>query len=196
MLRPGSLLSRTLALVLLVALGLAGHRLVVAPVLTAYRDVELGIEQQQALLLRYQRLAAERQDLAKLVTEQEELAAGAAGYLRGPSDALATAELQNRVKAVVEGAAGSLRSTQSLQRKSATDDEGTARRAAVKARFSVDIEGLAKVLYELETGEPYLVVEELMVREVRQRRRRNEPDPKPMLDITVDVVGYLRAGKA
>ena len=44
MLRPGSLLGRTLALVLLLGLVLAAYQLVVAPVLAAYRAAELGIE--------------------------------------------------------------------------------------------------------------------------------------------------------
>jgi general secretion pathway protein M len=197
MLARGSLLSRTLALLLLAAAILAGYRLVAAPLLASYSEADQAIERNRELLQRYRRLAAERPVLAERVGEQEALLADAAGYLVGPSDALAAAELQNRVKELVEAAEGILRSTQSLQGNNQDDAAAPARRAAVRVRFTVDIEGLAEVLYELETGEPYLFVEEVTIRELRERRRRrNEPEPKPMLDISLDVYGYLREGEA
>lgn len=196
MLARGSLLSRTLALLLLAAAILAGYRLVAAPLLASYGEADQAIERNRELLQRYRRLAAERPTLAELVGEQEALLADAAGYLVGPSDALAGAELQNRVKELVEAAEGVLRSTQSL-RGNDQDDAAPARRVMVRVRFTVDIEGLAEVLYELETGEPYLFVEEVTIRELRERRRRrNQPEPKPMLDISLDVYGYLREGEA
>lgn len=195
MLAPGSLLSRTVALLLLAGAVLAGYQFVVAPVVAAYRDSDEAIERNQALLQRYLRLAAERPALDEMVAEQEALVADAAGYLQGGSEALAAAELQNRVKELVENAGGTLHSTQNLR--SSDDDDAPARRATVRVRFSVDIEGLAQVLYELETGEPYLFVEEVTIRELRERRRRrNEPEPGPMLDVGLDVYGYLRESEA
>ena len=45
MLQPGSVLSRTLAVALLGIAVLGAYRLIVAPLLTAYRDGEARIEQ-------------------------------------------------------------------------------------------------------------------------------------------------------
>lgn len=198
MLARGSLLSRTVALLLLALAVFAGHRLVVAPVMDAYAEADQTIERNRELLQRYRRLAAERPALGQLVGEQEALLADAAGYLVGPSDALAAAELQNRVKELVEAADGTLRSTQSLRRNDKDDPAAPAHRAAVRVSFTVDIEALAEVLYQLETGEPYLFVEEVTIRELRERRRRrrDDPEPKPMLDVSLDVYGYLRDGAA
>ena len=193
MLQPGSLLSRTLAVVLLGVALLGGARLVVAPLLAAWRDAAAEIEQAEFLLQRYRALAEQRTALADRLAEQQELAASAAGYLQGPSDALAAAQLQDRVKTVVEGAGGELRSTQILAA-SAVEVDATIRRTALRVQFVVTIAGLAETLYELETGQPYLLIDELTVREQRTRsRRRNEPETETQLDVSLELSGYLQA---
>ena len=49
------------------------------------------------------------------------------------------------------------------------------------------------MLYELETGQPYLFVNELTVRQRRtRRRRRDEPEEEPVLDVSFEVFGYVR----
>jgi len=193
MLRPGSLLSRTLAIVLLGLALLGAARLVVAPLLAAYRDAAAEIEQAEFLLQRYRALAEQRPAMAERLAEQQQLAASAAGYLQGPSDALAAAQLQDRVKTVVEGAAGELRSTQILAAQPVEID-AKIRRAALRVQFVASIEGLSRILYELESGQPYLLIDELLVREQRVRsRRRNEPETETLLDVSLELSGYLQS---
>jgi general secretion pathway protein M len=192
MLQPGSLLSRTLAIVLLGIAVFGGYRFVAAPLVATYQDGESRIEQSKALLQRYRALAEQRSMLAKRLAEQQKRAAFAAGYLTGPSDALAAAQLQDRVKSVVEAAGGELRSTQIMPATPAEDHPGFYR-TALLVRFAVGIEGLAATLYELETGQPYLLIDNFTVREQRaRRRRRDEPETAPVLDVTLEVFGYLR----
>ena len=193
MLQPGSLLSRTLAIALLLVALLAGVRLVVEPLLDAFREAADGIAEAEALLQRYRVLAEQRPALARRLEEQQELAASAAGYLQGPSDALAAAQLQDRVKTVIEGAGGELRSTQILPAQPIEGDAAI-RRAALRVQFAVTIDGLSATLYELETGQPYLLIDQLSVREQRvRRRRRDEPEPETSLDVTLELSGYLQA---
>jgi general secretion pathway protein M len=191
MLRPGSLLSRALAVVLLVIALLGAYRLIAAPLITAYRDGETSIEQAKELLQRYEALAEQRPLLADHLAKQQKRAGSAAGYLTGPSDALAAAQLQDRVKSVVESAGGELRSTQILPATPLEDDLGF-RRATLRVRFVVTIEGLETTLYELETGQPYLIIDDVTVRQERVRRRRNEPEQEPVLDVSLELFGYLR----
>ncbi len=195
MLRRGSLPSRLLAVALLGAVLVAGYGLVAAPVIAAYREVGRGIEQSQLLLQRYRRLASQQPQLSARLAELEQRAANAGGYLKGPSDALAAAELQDHVRAVIEGAAGGLRSTQILPA-GATEPTVAARRAALRIQLGIDIKGLQKVLYELETGQPYLFIDQLTVRQERRRRRSNEPEQEPVLDVSFEVYGYVRAAAA
>ena len=196
MLQPGSLLSRTLAVVLLGVALLGGWRLVAAPLLAAHQENERGIEDAQALLQRYRALAEQRPALAERLAEQEERAAAAAGYLEGPSDALAAAQLQDRVKSVVESAGGELRTTQILPAETLEDQLGF-RRTTIRVQIVVGIEGLAATLYELETGLPYLLIDDITVRQERvRRRRRGEDAQEPVLDVSLELFGYLRVEPA
>jgi general secretion pathway protein M len=192
MLRPGSLLGRVLAVLLLAAVPVLGYTLVVEPVIAAYRDAGEAIAQAQKLLQSYRERAEQRPQLAQLLAEEEERADAVTGYLAAVDDALAAAELQDRVKGVVEDAGGSLRSAQSLKVEAVEAVPGV-RRAGLKVRFTADTESLAGILYELETGEPFLFVDALSIREPRrQRRRRDEPEEAPQLDVVVDLYGYVR----
>jgi hypothetical protein len=97
---------------------------------------------------------------------------------------------------VVEAAGGQLRSAQSLKVEPVDAVPGV-RRAGLKVRFTADIESLATILYELETGEPYLFVDSLSIREPRrQRRRSGEPEAAPQLDAVIDLYGYVRDAQA
>jgi general secretion pathway protein M len=191
MLHPGSLLSRSLAIVLLGAALLGGYRLILAPVLTTYEDAEQKIAQSRALLQRYLALAEQRQMLLERLAELQKRARSTTGYLEGTNDALAAAQLQDRVKSVVEAARGELRSTQILPAKP-VDADPSIRRAGLRVQFVVTIEGLAETLYTLETGQPYLLIDGMTVREQRARRTRDEPGTEPMLDVSVELYGYLR----
>jgi general secretion pathway protein M len=191
MLQPGSLLSRTLAIVLLGIALLGAYRLIIAPLVIAYRDGQSRIAQAKELLQRYEALAEQRSLLADRLAEQQERAASAAGYLTGPSDALAAAELQDRVKSVVEGAGGELRSTQILPAEELEADLDF-RRTTLRVHFVVTIEGLEETLYELETGQPYLIIDDVTVRQERARRRRSQPRDQPRLDVSLELFGYVR----
>lgn len=194
MLRRGSVLSRSLAVGLLGGVLLAGYGLVLAPVIAAYREVGREIEESQLLLQRYRSLASERPELSARLADLEQQAAKVGGYLKGPSDALAAAELQDYARAVIEGAGGSLRSTQILP-VSATDSKVPVRRATLRIQLRIDIKGLQKLLYQLETGKPYLFVDQLTVRQQRRRRRSKEPEQEPVLNVSFEVFGYVRGAE-
>ena len=189
MLRPGSLLSRLLAVVLLGAALVGGHRLIVGPVLLAYDNGERSIEQLKILLQRYRALAGQRGDLAgRLADQQQRRAATAAAYLQGPSAALAAAELQARVRSVVDAAGGTMRSAQVLPADPSRRD-GSSQRTALRVQFVATIDGLARALYELETGQPYVMIEQLTIRGAHGR----QPEAEAMLDVTLEMFGYVLA---
>ena len=70
------------------------------------------------------------------------------------------------------------------------------RRATLRIQFGIDIKGLQKVLYQLETGQPYLFVDQLTVRQQRVRRRSKELEQEPVLDVSFEVFGYVRGAEA
>jgi len=195
MLQPGSLLSRMLALGLLAAALVGSYVLVVVPLLSTYEDNAAAIERAEYLLQRQQVLAAQQPQLVERLEEERAQADAVAGYLQGPSDALAAAQLQDRVKEVVEASGGELRSTRILPAESVEASPGT-RRTALRVQMIVSIEGLAEILYGLEAGQPYVLIDELSVRGQRERRqrRRNQPGTEGdlKLDVSLELSGFVR----
>jgi general secretion pathway protein M len=183
-----------LALGLLAAALLGSYLLVVVPLLSTYQNSAAAIEQAENLLQRQQALAAQQPQLIERLEEEREQADAVAGYLQGPSDALAAAQLQDRVKAVVEASGGELRSTRILPAESIEASPGT-RRTALRVQIIVSTEGLAEILYDLEAGQPYVLIDELSVRSQHERRRRrnqSDADGDTMLDVSLELSGFVR----
>jgi general secretion pathway protein M len=86
--------------------------------------------------------------------------AGAASLLHGDSVALAAAEMQNLVKALVEHHGGQLRSAQLLPGSPANGLE----KVAVQYELSIPLGALKSATYQLETGRPYLFLDEVEIR--------------------------------
>jgi general secretion pathway protein M len=189
--RRGSLPSRLLAVALVLLAGLALVRLLVLPVLAAYQETAASIEQSQTLLQRYRALAAQRPRLEEELAAQRKAEVASIAYLEGESDALAAAALQDQVRAVITRAGGELRSTQILPVEAA-GPETSVRRASLRLQLAVDVAGLQQLLYELETSEPYLFVDDINIRERRLRRLRDEEGEAPVLDVSLEVSGYMR----
>ncbi len=179
------------ALLLLVVVGTL--YLVVDHVLVArYRFYRERFEQQQGRLEQLERMAASREPIQQLIAKIQQDRNITAQYLPQSAPPLAAADLQQRVKAVVEAAGGTLRSTQALP----PVEEGNAVKVAVNATVSGDTEILQKILYDLESQTPLLFVDNLDVsaRAVRQRlpNGRLAGYTRVQLNIQFEISGYLR----
>jgi general secretion pathway protein M len=147
-------------------------------------ELAATLERYQQVNARKSRLEAELQAVRQQLGENNY-------YLDAATPALAAAELQRRVKEVVEGQGGKLVSTQNVD---STASE-TPARIAVRVRMNGDVDALTKVLHELEAGRPFLFVENLVIRSLRQvRGRGRERTTDFTLDINFDLVGYLLEG--
>ncbi len=181
------------ALSLLLLLVAGAFYLLVGQVLVArYRFYEGRLEQQQGRLEQLERMAASRESIQQLIARIQQDRNITAQYLPQSAPPLAAADLQQRVKAVVEAAGGTLRSTQALP----PIEEENAVKVAVNATVSGDTESLQKILYDLESQTPLLFVDNLEVsaREVRQRlpNGRLAGYSRVQLNIQFEVAGYLR----
>lgn len=192
LLQPGTLVSRFAAVGLLALVLLAAWSFVVVPLHATYQNTAASIEQSRNLLERYRLLAAQQEDLQRMVDESRQRAGASAAYLEGETEALAGAALQQQVRSLVEAVGGELRSTQTLPLEPAAD-EAPAGRIGLRLQLAIDLEGLQALLYTLETAEPFLFLEDVTIRERRMRRRlRDEPERAPMLDVGFDVFGFVR----
>ena len=108
--------------------------------------------------------------------------------------ALASADLQTRIKDTVNRAGGELISTQVIPER----QEERFTRVAVKLRMTGSTQVLRDVLHSIESGAPFLFVENLNIRPIRiaqpQLPGRKPGKVEDKLSIDFDVVGYMRGG--
>lgn len=176
------LLSRLLAVALLMFVVWVLVASLIAPVVTAHRDNRRDILQAAELLDRYRRIVAAGAPVAMDSTP----GTAANGFLQSESGTLAAADLQNRLKILAERAGATLKSTQTITAAA----EGSAERIAVRTQLSVDDAGLRALLHGIEAGSPYLFVNTLEI-QGRPLRRPGGPDAGTVLDVQMEVYGYL-----
>jgi general secretion pathway protein M len=182
-------LARLVAISLLLVVLFLGYAALIAPLLEAWREARGAIADAQGALLRMadapESLAARRQMLADLQQRQR----AAEGLLQGDSETLIAAQLQNRIKTLVDAAQGEVTSMQVLQ----TRNDGGFRKIAVRGQVLVGLPGLQKVLYELEAGVPYLFLDNVEIRVQQSPSRvRDEPKRDPPHDVRFDLYGFAR----
>jgi general secretion pathway protein M len=183
---------RLAALALLLLAGGALYLAVDQVLVGRYRYYQNALEQHQGRLAQLERMAATREPVQQLIAKIQQDRNVTAQYLPQSAPALAAAELQQRIKAVVEAAGGTLQSTQALP----PVEEGGAVKVAISATMNGDTGSLQKVLYDLESQTPLLFVDnvELSARATRPRlpSGRFATYTRTQLNVQFEVSGYLR----
>jgi general secretion pathway protein M len=106
-------------------------------------------------------------------------------YLKSASEALAAADLQGIIKRIAGASSMEVLSTQILP----TSEVSDFTRIALRVRMRGKLDNLLKVFYKLETGLPYLFLDNVSVRSQGQRRRTVNADY--LLDVDFDLIGYM-----
>jgi hypothetical protein len=187
------LVRRVLAVAMLVLPLVSLYLLLVEPLRDDLGQTRAKIERLTALRDGYRRIAdraaAQRAQLASL----EERQAAQDGFLKGGNETLLAAELQNRLKSLVDAAQGELQSTEVLPVQEV--DGGKFRRIAVRGQMALTVPAAQQVLYGLEAATPQLFVDnlDLHTHVVELRRQWSEEDVV-RLDVKLDVYGYERSG--
>lgn len=182
--------SRIVALALLGAAIALPYRMVVAPLQESYQELSDQAASRRDMLGRYQRLADSREQLRQRLQTLRDNPAAQAGFLTGESETLVAAELQNLVRSIVERGGGRLESTQIMP----PITDGVFRRVTLRVRMSADVDGLFRILYDLESMLPYLFLEGLDIVSRERRGMRQSPQPgSSTLSVSYDVFGYMRA---
>ncbi|MGB4948696.1 MAG: type II secretion system protein GspM [Candidatus Competibacter denitrificans] len=181
------------ALILLLILGIGiVYFLVNQGLVARYNFYQDHLIQQQNRLEQLERMAASREPIQQLIATINQDRNAVVQYLSQATPSVAGAELQQRVKAVVEAAGGTLRSTQALP----PADEGNTVKVTVSVNLTGDTETLQKILHEMEAQTPLLLVDNLDVtaRENRPRLTNGRVANYSRIQLTVqlEVSGYLR----
>ena len=178
---------RLLALAILVlALG-AVFSLSVLPVLLAnqhYRDTIDGLESR---LQQLQRAAAIGDSLQPHYEQLKRWQTSDAHDLKSNSAALAAAELQRLVKRIIVSKNAEVVSTQILT----TQQEEGFDRVSLKVRIRGELENIVQAFHVLETGEPFVFLDNVSVRASRGRRLRGQAPTLQTMDIDMELIAYM-----
>lgn len=183
---------RLAVLFLLLLAGGALYLVVDQALVGRYRYYQNSLEQHQGRLAQLERMAATREPVQQLIAKIQQDRSVTAQYLPQAVPALAAAELQQRLKALIEATGGTVQSTQALL----PVEEGHAVKITVSVVMNGDASGLQKVLYDLESQTPLLFVDnlELSARMTRPRlpNGRYANYTRIQLNAQFEVSGYLR----
>lgn len=189
MTRLPPLLSRLLAVSLLLTVVTGAWLFLIAPLLERHAALEESIALSQALLARFAQETADENVLVQQRDALRDRRPTDTGLLRGDNEALAGAFVQSFLTTTVERAGGSVRSVQILP----VREEHELRRISARAQVHVTTTALRDVLHRLEGADPYLFVDSLDVRQVQQPRPGEIETTEPELLVRLDLHGYLAA---
>ncbi len=180
---------RSLAIVLLAVAVAGALSIVLLPIVLLHKHYDDRIAALDDRLETYRRVAAQAPEYRKAV-QSIRAKDTRRFFLRNTAPNLAGAELQELVRAAIEGNGGRITTSQNQ----APKDEGRFRQIGVNVQFFATTPNLQKVLYALEAQQPYLIVDNLTMRPLNAFRGfRPAPGQEPEVNVQLDVVGYAYA---
>ena len=179
--RPGKVLAAGLALFALVAVWAA----VVGPLLDWHAERAEALARQQTLALRMANLVRTLPELRQQAEAAVTDGPSPDAVLKGATDAVAGAALQQVVQEMAARAGASLSSTEAL----AAEQTGEYRRIGLRIALSAPWPVLVRLLQAVERATPMMLVDDLQLRGLRLQVAAGDP----ALDASMVVVAF-RAG--
>ncbi len=181
--------SRVAAIGLLVLVLVGMYLVMVRPYVNMKRAYAESRVIAQDRLLRYRAQASRREAILDQLEKIKSSEQVKGYYLAQPTPALASAEIQAKVKQAVRASGGQLVSTHVV---AAQTDVGTVP-VTVKVGMKGAVESVRKLFHSLESGRPMLFIDNVTLRALTTRRynRRLKQKP-PQLDVRFDLTAYVR----
>ncbi len=181
---------RWLALALLFGIIFLFCAIIFIPWYSALNEKLDDIDDQIFNIKRYERVIASREEVLVKVELGRKQITGLNYSFAQETYSLAAAELQKKLKVMVEGAGGEINSTQALPYK----EQDSIIRIAVKVKLSGDMNMLKKLLYDIEVDKPLVSIEDMTILPQRARRNRKTRvlEESGKLTITMEVASYTR----
>src|SRR5689334_16546640 len=180
---------RAVAVGLLVAAVVGLLAVVLGPVILLHRHYDEAISDASDRLQRYERIAAQAPELRTTLAAMQQRD-GRRFFLKNTATNLAAAELQELVKAAIEGNGGRITTSQTTSPR----EDGRFREIGVNVQFFASTPNLQKILYAIESHEPYLIVENVTVRPLNAFRGfKPAAGQEPELNVQLDVGAWAYA---
>jgi general secretion pathway protein M len=177
--------SRLLAIGLLVLSLTIALSLVIVPTILLYQHYDDAIDAQTDALTRYQRVAASS-DAVRATLSQVQSKQSRRHFLNNTGSALAASEIQEIAKNSIATSGGKLSSLQVLS----PQDEGGYRRIAINIQMTTGLTALRKILFAVESMQPYLLVDNLSMQSLVNASHKSVAGVEPELNVQFDLAGY------
>jgi hypothetical protein len=177
---------RTLAIALLAVGVVVVLSLLLLPFVLLHAHYNNAIASMTDRLETYRRVAAQAPEYRKALDVMQ-AKDSRRFFLKNTAANLAGAELQEFVRTAVEGNGGRI----TISQNQAPRDDGRYRQIGLNVQFFATTPNLQKILYALETQQPYLVIENLTLRPLNAFRGfRPGPGQEPEINVQMDVVAF------
>lgn len=181
------LLSRLLALGLLVAVIALAWAVLVEPIRADFDAQQTRIERATNLLARYEQALEDEANLRAEIERLRQSGSGPDPFLKGASTQIIAANLQNQIQTLVAGEPGDIRSIQVLPE----SEEAGFDKIGLRVTLTAGIPAMQKIFYDIESSIPALFIDNLDVRTNVRRRRRNQ-ETTNRVQVRFDVFGYRK----
>ena len=160
--------------------------LLAGPIVWAHWHYDRAMADSADRLERLRRVAAQAPEYRKALDAMRAMD-GRRFFLQNSAPNLAGAELQELVKAAIEGNGGRINTSQNPQPR----DDGPTKQIIVSVQFFATSPALAAILYAIETQSPELNVDNITVRPLNAFRTfKPSPGQEPEVNVQMDVVGW------
>lgn len=181
--------SRWLAVGLLLAAAALALGMLLSPVVLLHRHYDDAVASLTDLRDRYRRVAAQAPEYRTALDAMREKD-GRRFFLKNTAPNLAGAELQEIVRAAIEGNGGRITTSQNP----APKGEGRFKQITVNMQFFANTPNLQKILQALEIQRPYLIVENITLRPLNAFRGfKPGPGQEPEVNVQLDVAAFAFA---
>jgi hypothetical protein len=177
---------RVIAVGLLVTLLATVYILIISPYLSLNNAYTSRLDNLNARLLLGHRLLQSHDELKQQIDSLLDDTHSGARFIHAGSDALASAELQKHIKAIVTANRGNLSSMQVVK----SQQESDLATVTIRVRMSCTITNMLAILHTLEAGQPVVTLDRLsFLVKGKGTRRKNMPTAEH-IDISFDATGY------
>ena len=183
---PAVVLNRILAAGLLVLLLVLIFLVTVLPVQQSYRAKQAAIADRTEQLEQALGVAASAEQLSQQHSMLRSQGGLSRYLIEGVSVPLAAAALQRRIEVAVGRREGQLISTEVLR---PVDEHGLTR-VSLRARLRLDTPALQQILHELESGLPFLVIDNAVAASLGEGQ---DPSVPVALEVELRIVGWIRS---
>jgi general secretion pathway protein M len=177
---------KQLAIGILAGLVIALLTMTAGPVWVANASRQSALNDANERLHRYQQITARDQELLPQYQALLRKQRSAGNHLRSETSAVAGAELQRLVKTITGRNKARILSTQPLP---VSEEQGFLR-VALKVRLQGELPAILKSLYDIETGDVYMFVENVTLRDNMSGRSNNRGQLRPM-DAEFELIAYM-----